>query len=249
MSVNDDGTTTPLGQSNCHMIFNDTYVELTSVHGNLENHHLRDAIARYYGFHIVVLRTPDAHTSQAGLASQSMAVAPVVTAAREVNYPNNKGTAGFDWFRVPESDLPEAFVCYMEHKTKELCFDSALANHANGASDLVGITLCSADAPLAARRFAAATGGRIDQDGTAQMVSLPAGGIVRCVDPAGLDERFPGINVAPLPWAAAFTLKSHDLALSRAWFESKGIKVAGDKDRFWLMPDQAEGAAIEFVGG
>ena len=249
MSIDADGNTAPLGQSNSHLVFGDTYVELTAVHGDPETHHLHDAIARYFGFHIVVLRTANAAAACDRLEQAGMVTGGVARAARDINYPDRQGTAIFDWFRVPPENLPEAFVCYVEHGHLDLALSPSLNSHPNGARELTGITLCADDSLAAARHFSAACDRPFSEGPNGANIILDGGGEVRFADLQQLGQLFPGVVPPPLPWAAAFTVTCEDLTSTGQWFKNHDVQIVEGQDRIWLKPDQAEGVIVEFVSG
>ena len=108
VALAEDGSARSLGQVNSHLLFGTTYVELTAVEGDPETHHLRDAIARYFGFHIVVLTAEDAETARGRLIARGVEVPPTALAGREVRYPGGRGMAGFRWCRTPTCRTPSS---------------------------------------------------------------------------------------------------------------------------------------------
>ncbi len=241
-----DGSATPLGQVNSHLVFGRTYVELTAVEGDLETHHLRDAIARYYGFHIVVLTADDAEAARSRLIRSGIDAPPTALAGREIRYPGGDGMAGFRWFRVPDADLPDAFVCYVEQLTPDLVFDAALNDHPNGARELQDILICADDPAAAAARFARASGAAVAATADGPGVDL-AVGRARFLDIEALQRAFPGVAPPALPWAAGFTASCPDFPATRRFFRDSDLLWRGGGDRLWLAPDHACGAIVAFA--
>lgn len=241
-----DGSATPLGQVNSHLLFGQTYVELTAVEGDLETHHLRDAIARYFGFHIVVLTTDDAEAARGRIIASGIAAPPTALAGREVRYPGGHGMAGFRWFRVPDADLPDAFVCYVEQLTPDLVFDASLNDHPNGARELQEILMCADDPAAAATRFARASGATVAAAADRLHVDL-AVGRARFLDTEALLREFPGVAPPALPWAAGFTVRCPDFEATRRFFRASDLPWRDGGDRLWIAPDEACGAIVAFA--
>ena len=250
VALAEDWSSRPLGQVNSHLMFDRTYVELTAVEGDLETHHLRDAIARYFGFHIVVLTADDAEATRRNVIAAGIEAPETALAGREVRYPGGHGMAGFRWFRVPDADVPDAFLCYVEQLTPELVFDASLNSHPNGARELAEITFCVADPAAAAGRFVRATGfaDATADAGGACTVNL-AIGRARFVDPVGLEQAFPGVTPPALPWAAAFTVTCPDFDAPRRFFADSGLPVRENEGGLWIGPDAACGVIVEFRPG
>jgi len=241
-----DGSATPLGQVNSHLLFGRTYVELTAVEGDLETHHLRDAIARYYGFHIVVLTAEDADAARSRLIANGLEAPPTALAGREVRYPGGRGMAGFRWFRVPDADLPDVFVCYVEQLTPDLVFDASLNDHPNGARELQEILICADDPAAAAARFARASGAAVATAPGGPRVEL-AVGRARFLGTEALRREFPDIAPPALPWAAGFTMSCPDIAATRRFLRNSDLSWHDGGDRMWIGPDDACGAVVAFA--
>ncbi|MCB1362900.1 MAG: VOC family protein [Rhodobacteraceae bacterium] len=247
VALDENGGATPMGQVNSHLVFGDSYVELTAVRGDRSAHHLRDAIARYWGLHIVVLRTADADAQQARLKrGGSLAPAPAL-AGRHVSYPGGSGLARFRWFRIPEAEFPEAFLCEVEHLDRDLVFDPALNDHPNGACGLASLSLCCERPQETARRLGDIVGSQA-RPGDGEWI-VDAGAVqVRMLDAAGLAARFPGVTAPGLPWLAAFAVHSRDPGQSAAFLDAAGIAATSGEDRIWASPDRAGGVIVEFLG-
>ena len=246
VALAEDGGATPLGQVNSHLVFGRTYVELTAVEGDLETHHLRDAIARYFGFHIVVLTADDVEAARRRIITGGIEAPPTALAGREVRYPGGGGMAGFRWFRVPDADLPDAFVCYVEQLTSDLVFDASLNDHPNGARDVRDIFLCVDDPADAAARFAKASGAPVTAAPDGPRVDL-AVGRARFLDTEALFREFPGVAPPALPWAAGFTVSCPDFAATRRFFRNSDLPWHDGGDRLWIEPDFACGTIVAFA--
>ncbi len=245
VSVAGDGTATPLGQVNSHLVFGSNYVELTAVEGDIAGHHLEHAIARYFGLHILVLSADNADRSARDVAARGFSQAAVALAGRDVDYPGGAGSARFRWFAVPQAEFPEAFVCFVEQVTPELVFDATLNDHANGARNLAGICICSQTPAESAAKLARMTGTTVEGGSDEATVGL-AGGYVLFVSPQALERRYPGVRPPALPWCAGFAVDSNDLDATERDLKARGIVFHRRPERLWLEPSQCGGAIVEF---
>ena len=246
LAFDEGGEPRSIGQVNSHLVFDDDYVELTAVEGDLSTHHLRDAIARYWGLHILVLRADDAKSEVKRLRKAGLTVAEPAIAGRDIDYPGGSGMARFRWFRIADDDVPEAFLCYAEHLDKELVFDAALNEHRNGANSLCSVTLLVENAADSAGRIASIAGVKVEE--------LADGWRVPCtnahlalVDRDGFQARYPGDDFPPVPSACVFTVRSRDLAVSEKTLAETGIAYRSGRERLWAGAEDAGGVIVEFV--
>jgi hypothetical protein len=131
MATDDSGAVVSLGQQSAHVMFGDSYLELTAVPGALEGHHLGAYLSRFSGLHILALAAGDAEAVHRRLESEGLELGPLQLAQREVNY-GSGGTARFCWFQAMASQLPSALICLVEHQTPELVFQDEMTTHPNG---------------------------------------------------------------------------------------------------------------------
>lgn len=246
LSLDSQDNAVAMGQSNSHLVFDDTYVELTAVQGDLSRHHLRDAIARYWRLHIIVLRAKDAEAEQRALAATGSAAPAPALAARHVAYPGGKGVARFKWFRIPVSEFPEAFLCAVEHLDADLVFDPALNAHPNGACVLHALTLVADRPEQLARRMAAITGSNARPITDGWRVAT-GDSSVDTLDAAALAARYPGVPATRTPWLAGFSVRSRDPGRAARHLADAGIVAHRNGSRLWVAPDLAGGTIFEFV--
>lgn len=237
----------PMDQLNHHLLLENGYIELTAMSRRSESHHLAPLIDRYPGLHILALATVSAEASRRALASRGLAPGEVSGAAREITYPGARGTARFKWFRVPEADAPEAFVCYCEHLTPELVKRRDLAVHANGVRRLAGMTLCVDDLDAAAGRYARLLGA-VPRRGEGTAVFELAPGRLELTDRRALARRFPGAGPPVLPWAAALTLEVADFGETAGFLRRAGIDLADTGiGAAWIPAAAAAGVILELA--
>jgi len=139
-----NGASYPLGQRSAHIMFENTYIELSAPTGENENNLLLAPVQDYTGIHILALATGNATEQHRTLGQRYKHLAPVAQASREVDYGSQQGTASFNWFLLPKDRFPEGLVCFVEHLTRTLVFQ-APPPQPNGATGLIGVTLYSRD--------------------------------------------------------------------------------------------------------
>ena len=245
------GRSVPLGQSSAHIVFGDTYLELSAVETDSPTHHLAGYAGRYEGLHILALRDAELQAAHAAAARVGAAPMPIAEAAREVDYGagSRPGLARFEWFALPQADSPEGLTCLMRHLTPELVFQPAVQRHANGALALDAVWVTSAAPEAAARRFAGWSGGRVEPAGRGFRVALGQDrGRIEVVDPQAFASHFDGAQPPAEASFAALTLRVADLAATRALLESRGVPHGSSPSGGpWVAGTEAAGAVLEFV--
>lgn len=242
-----DGQEQLLGQSNCHLIFDNAYVELTAVEGDVSSHHLAAEIARYYGLHIVVLLSENADDDRAELTRRGFEIGDVADAGRDVRYPGKSGAARFRWFRVPHGRAPDAFFCFVEHLNRDLVFDPTLNSHANGARSFHGVRICVEDTGASAARLADVVGTEPEWNEGGPVFQLPVGEIA-LQSRKSLMAMFPGLDPKPAPWVAGFSVIAEDRDHCRSYLSEAGVRFLDDGRRTWVPPSETGGTLVEFVG-
>ena len=240
------GRPVSLQQTSAHLVFESGYVELSAVHTDSPAHHLAAYLGRGTGLHILAFGTDDAAAAHARCAAAGQQPLPLARASREIAYGERRGEARFEWFMLAPVVAPEGLICFVRQETPELVFQPAVQRHPNGVTALVGVYLLSDDPPRCARRVAALTGAAAGQVDVAT-VAL-SGGWLRCLDGAGFDRRFPGAARPEQPALAGLALKVRDLETARRLVCAGGLQPRDRPGGFWVGPEHASGAVVEFCG-
>lgn len=246
VAIGADGSEKLLGQSNCHLIFDNAYVELTAVEGDTSGHHLAAEIARYYGLHILVLLSESAEDDRADLLRRGLEIGDVAGAGRDVRYPGKSGAARFRWFRVPHERASEAFFCFVEHLNRDLVFDATLNSHANGARSFCGVRICVDNPTASAARLVDVIGTDPDWIDGEPVFRLPVGEIA-LHRRENLLNVFPGLEPLPAPWVAGFSVLVENLSDCRNFLSGAGVGFSDDGQRLWVLPQETAGTLVEFV--
>ena len=125
-----------LGQWSAHVLFVDSYIELTAVPERSPQHHL----ARYFelgdGPRLILFATGDAKAEQSRLAGARTHDVPLrpheVQRASRTDARTGE-EARFSWFGLDADAFPEALVAFVEHRTPELVFRAPRGGHPNAA--------------------------------------------------------------------------------------------------------------------
>ena len=130
-------TTGPAVQWSAHVMFRDTYLELTSVSEGAVGNPLYRWRSDPPCVRLVLLRAVDAAAERARLAASGLPVRDVQHAERRLVY-GARGVARFRWFglgddSVPgtEFPVPGTVVAWVQHLDRETLFDTSVVDQPN----------------------------------------------------------------------------------------------------------------------
>lgn len=245
MAGNSSGRPVLLEQSSAHLVFEQGYVELTSVSSSDPAHHLAAYLERLPSLAILAIGTDDAIARHALCARSGLPVGPVREASRSIEYGSLHGEARFHWFMLEPAASPEGLLCFVQHLTPELVFQREVQDHPNSVRSLSGVLVFAEEAERVAGRMAAALGLGADP---AHRIELQ-GGRLEVLDAAGWRERFPGALPPAGSCLAGFTVAASDLDAARTRIIAQGIEPIGrENGGFWLAAEVAGGCIVEFTG-
>jgi hypothetical protein len=236
-----------LGQVSAHIVFPDTYLELSAVRHPGQGNHLDSWLARHEGLHILALRSGDAAQSLSDLIAAGLVMPPLRAASRVVTAGGVSGTARFKWFELPQSIAQEGFVCVVEHLTPELVFVRSLTDHANGARAVRTVFAIVRDMDEAFARYHRLPGTKKKSIAVGRAILMRDQQFV-VLEPAGFAALFPGAKAPAAPALGGFTLAVDDIAVTRAVLEKAGVPFHywGDTG-LWVPPEHAGGAVVVFA--
>jgi len=242
-----DGDPVPLGQVSAHVIFPDTYLELTSVLNPGQGSHLDKWIEKHDGLHVLAFHTENAKQSWDDLASFGLVMSPIRHASRDVKAGGVTGIADFKWFQIPESIAREGFVCVVEHLTPELAFIPSMTRHDNGATGLRGVGAVVDDIDDAVERYQRLPGANVRPFPMGRFIILKNQRFV-AMTPKGIAALCPGAKIPPPPCFAAFAVRVKNIDATRDFLADNKIpfQVAGELS-VWLKPERACGAILLFI--
>ncbi|HTK02276.1 MAG TPA: VOC family protein [Bordetella sp.] len=106
------------------------------------------------GLEALVLRTEDAGATYERLRAAGYAVNPVQALTRPARVDGKIMEARFDTVRFAEQPIPGVRLYFCRHLTPECVWQPALMNHANGAHNVVEVSVRAQDPAAFATRFA-----------------------------------------------------------------------------------------------
>ena len=248
LAIMEDRSARPLNQHNSHLVFGKTYVELTAVTGDLAGHHLEQALGRYFGFHIIAMLAENADREHERLAGAGYPTDNVAVAGRSIEYPSGHGMGRFRWFRIPDKDAPEAFFCYVEHRTPDLVFDPLLNDHPNGAHELHEVVICTGNPEESAERVSRICGSWASQT-DAGLVLVMRQAAIRLVGPEQGQREYGDLPMPTLPFAIGFSVQTQDLQRTTRFFEATDLAVRWNLDALYVEPARTGQPVIGFVEG
>lgn len=237
----------PLGQVSAHVIFPDTYMELSAVLAPGQGNHLDSWLARHEGLHILAFRSPDATQAWQELQARGVVMPPLRAASREVNMAGRSGTAQFKWFQIPESVFNEGFACVVEHLTPELVFIDGMTHHANGAIGLRAIGVVVDDIDDAFARYERLPGAERRSFAMGRAIVFKNQRIT-VVEPRSFRALFPGATLPRPPCVGSYAIHVQDIGITKACLSKAGVPFnVWGTDGIWVAPEYACGAVLMFI--
>ncbi len=241
------GNDGPWGTGNHCAMLRDGYFELIGITDpSLYHDHLKAALARYTGLHLLALGTSDTNQSHDDVASCGAAIKKPYDIARQVPFGDGEKEGRFRITEIDEAWFPEADFFFCQHDTPDVLWQPNLLDHPNGVTALKSATLVSADPEATAQRMERVTGVSPDKVGAGCVFNL-ARGAIEVTPPQDVIKQFPGVVPPVLPWVAAVTFRVSDLDLIRDITHAGGIEQNDHADGgVWVGPQSAEGAVVVF---
>lgn len=247
MQPNPEGDPRPLGQVSAHIIFPDTYMELTAVLNPGQGNHLDNFLARHEGLHILAFRSMDAERTWSELDAYGVVMPPMRAASRDVNMGGKRGTADFKWFQIPDSIVAEAFACVVQHLTPELVFIDSMTNHANGALGLRGVGVVVDDFAAAFARYERLPGAERKAFAMGRAIMFKNQRMT-VIQPKAFRALFPSAAAPDAPCIAYHAITVADIGATRAHLTQAGVPFQPwGADGVWIGPELAGGSTLVFV--
>ena len=132
-------------QYSAHVMFKNTYIELTAVEGCQSEHHLAPYMRLPGGVRILILQSDCAEKERQRIQATGLSVSPLFTAERPLTY-GDRTMARFCWFALEPQPLDQLLIGWVEHLTREAVFRSD-GPHGNTATDITGLHFSACDLP------------------------------------------------------------------------------------------------------
>lgn len=138
----------PDAQWSAHVMFRDTYLELTALSADAVGHPLHRWRAEPPAVRLVLLRAYDAAAEHARLAATGWQLSEVQHAERRLAY-GAQGVARFRWFGLREEPWPGTLLAWVEHLDRAALFDPDVTVQPNTVYAIEAVHLAGAAWPAA----------------------------------------------------------------------------------------------------
>ena len=242
------GGRAPSGTANrCAMIARGYLEVLTRVPGvdSPLARQMDAALARHAGLHLIAFSVADVEAASARLGAAGFDPLPPVALRRPMARDGGgAGTAAFSVLRLAGAAMPEGRIQILRHETPGLVWQPSVTASDNALDMLSGVLVCVADPEEAAARYALFAGRAAAPGGGRWRIALDRGEVAVC-GPDACGAILPGVAPPGLPFMAAVAIRSRDVAATRAFLRSRGIRPLSDEPgRVVLSPDDGAGAAF-----
>ena len=243
------GPIEPWATANHCAMLRDGYLELIGIHDASAFNPWTRFMDRFEGIHIVALRCDDADAAYAALRERTEGLDPPVDRRRDAPYGDGTREMRFRNIFSRDDIWPEARFIVIEHQTPEVIWQDALMEQPNGATALTEVVFRAADIAPTRDRLAALLGVPADQTAVGcALFDLPRGGRATVLDENAFAGRFPGVEPTPLPCVGACRVAVGDPDRARALLAAGDVHFTDHGDgAFWVGPEAANGAVIEFA--
>ena len=235
-----------IGQYSSHIVFSDSYLELSAVPPEVTDNHLLGWLAKRDGLHIIALRTDDAEQSSAHLGRAFPPKLELRAASRRISAGGVEGTARFTWFMLPEPLGRVALACMVQHHTPDLVFVKTLMHHPNGALGLQSLRAIVSEPAKAGEQYAALPGAEVTRRGFDFHVRLGDREIV-LMEAAEFACHFPGVRAPEVPSVGSFALTVDSVVDTSAFLATQRVSFEESAEGIWVKPEHAGGVVLEFV--
>nr|WP_247876747.1 VOC family protein [Ochrobactrum sp. CM-21-5] len=243
------------GTGNYTIMFGNDYFELLGIVaqtvGNL--HQREKLVAQGEGLHAVACRIDNAREAKSDLNALGIKTSEVGAFSRPVQLPNgDEGIAAFETVHFVDSEVPQGMVFMCQHKTRNTVWIPELIQHPNGANALSAIVAISDDPENTAKGFSHlfANGKMKGRDDGWKVTTGEHSADLLVLAPEKAAEIYPGIDFTTTP-ASAFAvlrIRVNSIEQVRGHLEANSISWINTDSGIAVLPQNASGAVIEFVG-
>lgn len=185
---------------------------------------LRAGLDRYTGLHLIAFTCADAEAERARLEGAGFDPLPVAHLRRPVRADDGaEATVAFSVVRLPPGPMAEGRIQMLTQDTPDLTWQPSTIARDNAIDALSGVVVCTTDAAEAAARFARFTGHQARRAEASVEIELDRGRVI-LVTPQQWRALAPDAAVPADPHIAAITMRSHDLAATRAFLAGRGVR-------------------------
>jgi len=211
----------------------------------------QEQLLRRDGLSLIAMISDDAWRDREAFIAGGLRPQQPIDVSRPVRLPGGEeATFSFTMVVVADRRLGDAQHFIYQIRTPQTFWQPAYQAHANGATE-IGELVMVADNPAALAPFYAVLVSRdaVQRDGRRLRIETPKGRIL-VLPPEELAPRFEGVAITPCvprPYVAGLQVRSRDLKLVESCLETARIPYVRRDELIRIAPQQAFGAALEFV--
>ena len=246
------GPVEPWGSGNHCAMFEQGYLEIIGLTDPTRYSSVQPMVAAYEGLHIVAIGCGSADAAYAEFQRAGAPVDAVRSLERDAAFGVQDEAIRRARFRnmyVDRTTFSEAKFLFIEHLTREVLWQPHLLQHPNTAVGIEAVYFVSNDPAATAQKFAGLFSQDHQETHGAHRLRL-ARGELWVTTPEAWRSRVPGKFLPPLPAPAGFGVRVRSLATTREWLTQQGVAIQTgmhDGSSFWVAPEEAGGAAIQFI--
>lgn len=251
-----DGEPEFIGAGNRTAIFTHNYLEVLAIVDPSRwaevtpeqkgPYNLDRPLSRYEGLHVMHFGTDDIEAVHERLVAEGVPTRGVHPYQRTVDTDEGPRPMRALAMGFPPEANPEALVQVAQHLTPELIFQERYQHHANGAVDVVELTVCGDDPQRYGALYASYTGHESTREGDVWTVDLGLSR-VRVVSPDALPALIPGAELPAVPSLVNFTVAVTDLEATRDLLTDRDVPLDVVSDTVVVPASHGAGTAVSFT--
>jgi hypothetical protein len=248
MNEQANGVSLPSGTANRCAMIKQGYLEVLTKVPVVESAITRQmdvGLSRYTGIHLIALTVADTEATTERLREAGFMPEPPIALRRPMPLDDGgEGTAAFSVIRLPSDAMAEGRVQVLSQDTPDVVWQPSMIAEENALDMLSGVLIYTSDPKEAAIRYERFTGKGRGSVGTGYDFALDRGRIsLRLASEA--ERILPGIQIPDLPFVAAVSIRSSDLAATRSYLAAREIPLMVDEPgRIIIHPDAGMGASL-----
>lgn len=242
MNEQPDGSRVPSGTANRCAMIRRGYLEVLTRVPEVESAitaQMDAGLARYTGLHLIAFTVGDTDAATVELRDAGFSPEPPIALRRPMPLDDGgEGTAAFSVIRLPSDAMAEGRVQVLSQDTPDVVWQPSVTADENALDMLSGLLICAEDPEEAANRYARFTGKPKVAQGRGYRIDLDRGCLSIC-DPDDCRRMLPGIEIPSMPFIAAVSIRSADIAATRAFLAAAGVLLLADMAECLIVSPEA----------
>lgn len=238
----------PLGTANRLVMLEEGYLEILTLHGDVTNAsvaRMKTSMARHVGVHLIAMTVADSLAEAKRLEKDGFDLHPAINLRRRIEAQDGSQVeVAFTVVRPKEGVHPEGRIQMLTQHTPAPMWQPRYVKNDNAIMALRGVMLVVDETTEPTSRLARFTSRAAQFREGHQLIKLDRGHL-RVFRPAEAQAYLGGLDVPAAPSMAALGFTSRDLARTRAFLKSRGVKLAEDTpDRLIVDANDGMGAYL-----